>query len=57
MKRGTFYFKTYWIPRKAQSGGKGMAGNAFIIKEESLKIKQLNIHHEKLENQQTKKKA
>lgn len=55
MKRGTFYFKTYGIPKKAQLRG-SYGPKRLLIKEERLKIKELHTHHKELEKKSANKK-
>lgn len=56
-EKGNILFQNLWDLEKSQTQGKIYGLKAFIIKEENLKIKELNIHHKKLENRKTKKEV
>lgn len=56
-EKGNILFQNLWDLEKSQTQGKIYGLKAFIIKEENLKIKELNIHHKKLEHRKTKKEV
>lgn len=56
-EKGNILFQNLWDLEKSQTQGKIYGLKAFIIKEENLKIKELNTHHKKLENRKTKKEV
>lgn len=56
-EKGNILLQNLWDLEKSRTQGKMYGLKAFIIKEESLKIKEPNIHHKKLENQKTKKEV